>query len=344
LSAHDVPSNVAHMSSRLPFSVLLLAVLVTVAVIVVPALGGENESNPLATPSHRTAGGFQDTVARALPSVVLIERTGALGSGVVFDDGGHIVTNAHVVGNARTFTVTTSDGAKHEATLSGAFPQGDLAVIDVQGANLQPATFADSSQVKVGELALAIGNPLGLQSSVTQGIVSSTSRTVPEGNGVALPSLIQTSAPINPGNSGGALVDETGAVIGIPTLNAGSNGQPASGIGFAISSNTVKSIAQQLADKGEVSNSSRAWLGVDVRSVPQRGAFVAAVVRGGPAADAGIQPGDMIARVAGQPIPTVDDLSVALAELKPGDSVRVDLLAQTGARTVRVTLGQLPPT
>jgi S1-C subfamily serine protease len=137
------------MSRRLAASVLVLAVLMIVAVIVVPALGGEDGSNPLAEPTDRTAGGFQDTVARALPSVVLIERTGALGSGVVLDDGGHIVTNAHVVGNARTFTVTTSDGAKHKATLSGAFPQGDLAVIDVQGANLQPATFADSSQVKV---------------------------------------------------------------------------------------------------------------------------------------------------------------------------------------------------
>jgi putative serine protease PepD len=331
------------MSRRLGTSLLVLVVLLVGAVIVVPALGGEDGSNPLAEPTAGTAGGFQDTVARALPSVVLIERAGALGSGVVLDDGGHIVTNAHVVGNARTFRVTASDGAKHEATLSGSFPQGDLAVIEVQGAHLQPATFADSSQVKVGELALAIGNPLGLQSSVTQGIVSSNSRTVPEGNGIALPALIQTSAPINPGNSGGALVDETGAVIGIPTLNAGIHGQPAPGIGFAISSNTVKSIAHQLADKGEVSNSPRAWLGIDVRSVPRRGAFVAEVVRGGPAADAGIRPGDMIARLAGKPVPTVDDLAVALAELKPGDRVPVDLHAQTGARTVTVTLGQIPP-
>src|ERR671922_937101 len=103
------------MSRRFPASVLVLVVLVIAAVIVVPALGGDDGSNPLAAPTGRTAGGFQDTVARALPSVVLIERTGALGSGVVFDDGGHIVTNAHVVGNARTFTVTTSNGAKHTA-------------------------------------------------------------------------------------------------------------------------------------------------------------------------------------------------------------------------------------
>ena len=272
------------MSPRLPASSLILAVLVIAAVIVVSALGGEDGQNPLAAPTDRTPGGFQDTVAKALPSVVLIERSGALGSGIAFDGRGHVVTNAHVVGNARTFTVTTSDGAKHKATLSGTFPQGDLAVIAVQDASLVPATFADSSQVEVGELALAIGNPLGLRSSVTQGIVSSTSRTVPEGNGVALPSVIQTSAPINPGNSGGALVDEDGAVIGIPTLNAGIDGRPAPGIGFAISSNTVRSIARQLADNGTVSHSARAWLGVELRSVPQGGVIVASVVRGGPAA------------------------------------------------------------
>ena len=115
---------------------------------------------PIGGAHRRDRRGFQDTVARALPSVVLIERTGALGSGMVFDDGGHIVTNAHVVGNARTFTVTTSDGTKYKATLSGAFPQGDLAVIDVQGANLRRRRSPTGRKVEVGELALAIGNPL----------------------------------------------------------------------------------------------------------------------------------------------------------------------------------------
>jgi putative serine protease PepD len=331
------------MSRRFPASVLVLAALIIAAVIVVPALGGDDQSDPLAAPTTQRAGGFQDTVARALPSVVQVRRSDALGSGIVFDDDGHIVTNNHVVGDATTFTVTTSDGATHRATLSGTFPEGDLAVIQVSGANLTPATFADSSKVQVGELALAIGNPLGLQSSVTQGIVSSTSRTVPEGNGVALPAVIQTSAPINPGNSGGALVDETGAVIGIPTLNAGIGGQPAPGIGFAISSNTAKSIAKQLADNGRVSDSARAWLGVDLRSVPQGGAIVAAVVRGGPADKAGIRPGDLIAKVANHAVPTVDDVTVALAELKPGERIPVELQEPSGTRTVMVMLGQIPP-
>jgi S1-C subfamily serine protease len=251
--------------------------------------------------------------------------------------------NAHVVGDARRFRVTAADGARYGATLRGSFPEGDLAVIDVRGADLKPATFADSSRVEVGELALAIGNPLGLRSSVTQGIVSSTSRTVGEGNGVALPSVIQTSAPINPGNSGGALVDETGAVIGIPTLSAGTEGAPAPGIGFAISSNTVKSIAGQLAQHGRVLDSARAWLGVELRSLPQGGAIVAAVKRGGPAADAGIRPGDVVVKIAGHRVRSVDQVALALADEKPGDQVPVELVERGGNDTLQVTLGEIPP-
>jgi putative serine protease PepD len=230
----------------------LLAAFVIIAVIVIPALGGDDD-NPLAGPMART--GFEDTVAKALPSVVQIKTDRALGSGIVFDANGHIVTNAHVVKGASRFQVTASDGKTYPATLSGTYPRGDLAVVDVQGAQLQPATFADSSRVRVGAIALAIGNPLGLRSSVTAGIISSTSRDVSESSDVALTSLIQTSAEINPGNSGGALVDVSGAVIGVPTLAAldpEMRGTPAPGIGFAIASNTVRSVAGQLARGGQV--------------------------------------------------------------------------------------------
>jgi putative serine protease PepD len=321
----------------------VLAVMLIVAVIVVPALGGEDGDDPLQLATGQTAGGFQNTVAKAMPSVVQIESGSSLGSGIVLDEEGHVVTNAHVVAGARRFHVTAADGARYGATLRGSFPQGDLAVVDVEGADLKPATFADSSSVAVGELALAIGNPLGLRSSVTQGIVSSTSRTVGEGNGVVLPSVIQTSAPINPGNSGGALVDETGAVIGIPTLSAGTGDAPAPGIGFAISSNTVKSIAGQLAEHGRVLDSARAWLGVELRSLPQGGIIVAAVKRDGPAADAGIRPGDVILRIAGHRVQSVDEVALALAEEKPGDQVAVELVAPGGNDTVHVTLGEIPP-
>jgi putative serine protease PepD len=276
---------------------------------------------------------------------VQIQTSEGLGSGVVFDDAGHIVTNAHVVAGSQRFQVTAADGSQHVGTLRGTFPQGDLAVIEVQGAHLRPAKFADSSRVEVGEIALAIGNPLGLRGSVTQGIVSASSRTVSEGGGVALPSVIQTSAPINPGNSGGALVDESGAVIGIPTLAATDQqiGGAADGIGFAISSNTVKSIAGQLVDHGRVVDSARAWLGVELRSLPQGGVLVATVTPGGPAAGAGIRAGDVIAKVAGHAVTSVDDIAVALAEERPGSRVAIELQRAGSSRSVEVTLRELPP-
>jgi S1-C subfamily serine protease len=227
----------------------LLAAVVIVAVIVISSV--TNDDN-----SPAAGQGFENTVAKALPSVVQIKTDIGLGSGIVFDGSGHIVTNAHVVKGASQFQVTAADGSNHPATLRGVYPQGDLAVVQVQGVKLQPATFADSSSVRVGEIALAIGNPLGLRSSVTQGIISNTSRNVKESASVALTSLIQTSAEINPGNSGGALVDASGAVIGVPTLAAldpEMQGTPAPGIGFAIASNTVQSVAGQLVRSGTVS-------------------------------------------------------------------------------------------
>jgi putative serine protease PepD len=225
------------------------------------------------------------------------------------------------------------------------FLQGDLAVIEASGAKLRPARFADSSKLRTGEYALAIGNPLGLRSSVSQGIVSATSRTVSEGGGVALPSVIQTSAAINPGNSGGALVDASGGVIGVPTLAALDpelGGSAAPGIGFAISSNTVRSIAPQLIEHGRVLASGRAWLGVDLRTTRAGGALIAGVIPDGPAARAGITGGDLLVSVAGTATPTADDVAVALANQKPGARVSVELRGSQGARTVNVTLGQTP--
>jgi putative serine protease PepD len=302
-------------------------------------------SNPPAAAAPNTAAttGFEQVVARAVPSVVQVKSALGLGSGVVFDGSGHVVTNAHVVAGSRSFQVTVADGSTHAATLRGVFPQGDLAVIHVSGAKLKPATFGDSARVRTGENALAIGNPLGLRSSVTQGIVSSTSRTVSEGGGVALPSAIQTSAAINPGNSGGALVDATGAVIGIPTLAALDpefGNTPSPGIGFAISSNTVKTIARQLIANGRVTNSGRASLGVELRSLPGGGALVVNVAAGGPAAAAGLAAGEAIVGIGKAPTPTVDDVAVALAQDRPGQRVPVTVSTGGATRTLQVTLGQ----
>jgi putative serine protease PepD len=330
----------------------LLAVIAAAAAIVVAAIvaGSDDGSDrAAATPgiaSGNPSAASERAVQVALPSVVQIESSGKLGSGVVFDGDGDIVTNAHVVSGSRTFTVITSDGQRHQASLRGSFPASDLAVVRVDDANLTPAHFADSAKLEVGERVLAIGNPLGLRSSVTDGIVSATSRTVSEGTGVALPSVVQTSAAINPGNSGGALIDLTGAVVGIPTLAAIDpelGGSAAPGVGFAISSDTVTRIAGQLVKQGRVVDSGRAWLGVELRSLPQGGAMVAAVTRGGPAAKAGIEDGDVIAAVAGRPAGSVDGVALVLATLKPGDAVQVALRRPNGSSpTVVVKLGELP--
>jgi S1-C subfamily serine protease len=317
--------------------VVLCVVAIVLALVALTARDSQ-QSATAASPPAGPSDGFAQVVQAAAPSVVQIRSARGLGSGIVFDGAGHIVTNAHVVAGSTRFQVTAADGSTHAATLRGVFPEGDLAVIDVSGANLPPARFGDSSKVRTGEYALAIGNPLGLRSSVTQGIVSSTSRTVSEGGGVALPSVIQTSAAINPGNSGGALVDATGAVIGVPTLAAldpqlGDSAAP--GIGFAISSNTVRSIAPQLIARGRVLSSGRAWLGVELRTLPSGGALIASVLPGGPAADAGIS-------IAGLPTATTDDIAIALAQHKPGATVSVQVSGPHGDRTIPVQLGQVP--
>jgi putative serine protease PepD len=194
-------------------------------------------------------GQFVQVVQDVAPRVVQIQSRTGLGSGVVFDDGGDVVTNAHVVAGSRRFLVTLSGGDRRPATLVGADPGHDLAVVHVAGTPPAPAEFGDDTTLQVGDLVLAIGNPLGLRSSVTDGIVSALDRTVSEGGGVTLSPVIQTSAAINPGNSGGALVDLAGQVIGIPTLAAldpQMGGEQAPGIGFAIPSTTVRSVASRL--------------------------------------------------------------------------------------------------
>jgi putative serine protease PepD len=196
---------------------------------------------------------FVQVVDRVSPQVVQIQTVRGLGSGIVYDDRGDIVTNAHVADGSRRFLVTLAGGKRDTATLVGVDQSNDLAVIRLTDATPSPATFGDSDALRSGDLVFAIGNPLGLQSSVTQGIVSSLNREVGEGNGVTLSHVIQTSAEINPGNSGGALVDLSGRVVGVPTLAALDpefGDTPAPGIGFAIPSDTVKSVADRLIASG----------------------------------------------------------------------------------------------
>ena len=296
---------------------------------------------------------YERVVATVLPSVVQITTPEGLGSGVVFDAEGDIVTNAHVVGSAKDVRVRLPSGSKTlAAAVLGMFAPDDLAVIRVQGSagTLRPATFGRSSAVRVGEIVLAMGNPIGLTGTVTDGIVSATGRTVSEGQGssAVLISAIQTSAPINPGNSGGALVSLSGQVIGIPTLAASDPqmGGVAVGIGFSIPSDTVTSIARQLVTTGKVANSGRAALGITTETVADAsgqpaGVGVVAAKPGGPAAQAGIRAGDIILAVEGKTTDSVTALQSVLAALKPGDQVRVRLSRDGTQSTVTATLGAL---
>jgi putative serine protease PepD len=240
-------------------TVLASSALAVAAVLALAACGDE-ESAParavaLRTPASATALQTQlvRVVDRVSPAVVQVQCGSRLGSGVVFDTRGNVVTNAHVVDGARDCLVTLSSGDQHKATTVDSDRGKDIAVVRLSGATPEAAAFADSSNVRVGDLVLAMGNPLGLRSSVTYGIVSSLDRSVAESSNVELSQLIQTSAEINPGNSGGALVDLSGRVIGIPTLTATDpefGDAQAPGIGFAIPSNTVRSVANGLIGAG----------------------------------------------------------------------------------------------
>src|SRR6478609_5522383 len=315
-------------------------------IVAAVSLGGGSSPNSAPQTSHAqlqpaaAALAFQravtDVVHHLSPSVVQIQSPEGLGSGVVFDSNGDIVTNNHVVAGGGPYTVTAG-AHSYGASLVGRFPPDDLAVVRVSGAKLTPAAFADSSKLDVGDFAIAIGNPLGLRSSVTDGIVSAFRQGVSEGNGVALPLMIQT---------GGALADLQGRVIGIPTLAATDpqlGGTAAPGIGFAIPSNLVKDIATQIIRFGHVTNSHRAYLGVQIGNTNGAGVLVLGVTKGGPADKAGLVANDLITSVNGTKTPTLDDLTSALSEIKPRRTVAVDVVTQSGAhKTLHLTVGQYP--
>jgi S1-C subfamily serine protease len=315
-----------------------------------PETSAPGAGSPSGSPAADLQNALISVVKKVVPSVVEISTPTGLGSGVIYDARGYIVTNAHVVGTDRQFNVTFHDGRTREATLVGSFVPDDLAVIKTSGTEtLVPLQLADSSRVEVGQIAIAVGNPLGLASSVTEGIVGYNGRTVSEGNGVVLPSTIQTSAAINPGNSGGALVDLDGKLIGIPTLAASSPelGGAAPGIGFAIPSNTVRLIADQFINQGQVTNSGRAALGIGATSVTDQagrpiGVIVRSVTAGGPADASGIKVGDIITAIDAKPTTDLTALSTVLASLQPGASVKIDVLHADGTKaTTTVRLGSL---
>jgi len=301
-------------------------------------------------------------IAKVRPSVVQINVSGqhgnSLGSGVIIDARGYIVTNNHVIAGGQTIGVELFNGTTLPAQVVGAAPSEDLAVVKVNPSQvkLTATTIGDSSKLKVGQDVLAIGNPLGITQTVTNGIVSALDRNVSEGpNGALIPNAIQTDAPINPGNSGGALVDLQGNLVGIPTLAAidPEFKTPANGVGFAIPSNRVSFIVPQLISSGRVTHTGRAALGVEVATVDaviaaqnnlsvDHGALITATTAGGPAAKAGLRAGDIIVQVDNKQIVDIATLADALLSKNPGDTVQVRVYRGSQQLTVKVTLGELP--
>jgi putative serine protease PepD len=302
--------------------------------------------------------------AKAAPSVVTIYVANGSGSGsgsgVVLTEDGYVLTNNHVVtmdgDEAGTVQVRTADGTLYDATVVGTDPSSDLAVVKVDGVDgLTPATFADSDEVQVGDVAVAIGAPLGLSNTVTDGIISATDRAVATGsaeNDNTVIDAIQTDAAINPGNSGGALVNGAGEVIGINTAIATvASGMPGGqqsesgniGVGFAIPSNTADRIAREIIETG---SATRAFLGVSARTEAADGnsgvgdgAGIVSVEPNGAADEAGLQAGDVVIAVGDRPVTTSTELTAAVRSQSPGDTVTLTVRRGNDTRTVEVTLG-----
>ena len=288
----------------------------------------------------------------------------AQGSGFVFDEQGHIVTNQHVVDGAQSVTVTFSDGSTYDATVVGSDPSTDLAVIkvDAPASVLVPLRLGDSTKVQVGDGVVAIGSPFGLAQTVTTGIVSAVHREITAPNNYAIPDAIQTDAAINHGNSGGPLLDLQGRVIGVNSqIESDSGGND--GVGFAIPSQTVQTIVSQLLSSGKVEH---AYLGVAIESIPaaaantlgtKAGAAVTEVRSGSPAAAAGLKAstgtktvdgqayptgGDVITAVDGQAVTGADELRAAIDAKQPGQKVSLTVLRNGKTTSVELTLASRP--
>lgn len=284
-------------------------------------------------------------------SVVAVMAGEGGGSGVIYDADGLIATNAHVVADADEVEVAFADGVRAQATVRAADPVTDLAVLDVDRSDLPAATFSEELP-EIGALAVAVGNPLGLESSVTQGIISGLQRNLPAPApaGQALTDLIQTDAAISPGNSGGALVDDRGEVVGM-TVAFIPPQVGAVALGFAIPAATVVDVVDELIEDGTVSH---AFLGVVPAPVTSElaerfqldaedGVLVVDLAGDGPAARAGVEQGDIIVDVDGEQVRSPGDLFQVLHDHEPGDELALRVLRDGEEREITVTLTERPP-
>lgn len=359
-------------AGRLPaWAIVLLAILGAVILVGAGVLGGLALRNaaPVArgTLSGQAPGDSRsvcdaEKVAEdVLPSIVTIgvragDGSGGTGSGEIITADGYILTNNHVIAPAAEgaeIVVLYNDGSTHPAKLVGRSPRADIAVIKVQGSGLPVIRQGDSAALKVGQPVVALGAPLGLSSTVTTGVVSALGRTVPvqsdSDRNAVLADAIQTDASINPGNSGGALVDCDGRLVGVNSAIAtvpgesGAAGGGSVGIGFAVPQAVAMPIAQQIIETGKVVYPT---FGLSVSPVVpgangegEPGLYVQAVVPGGPAGQAGLEPGDIITRVDGAPVGSVDDLTAKQLTSKPGDEVKVTYVRDGKTDRTTVMLG-----
>jgi serine protease Do len=297
-------------------------------------------------------------VAKVGPSVVTVSSESATpfgtsvssGSGVIFSPDGYILTNNHVIENAKHFTVILSDGQQRSASVVGADPFSDLAVLKAEGKMPAAAELGSSDTLQAGETVIAIGSPLGdFKNTVTVGVISATGRSLDTGNGYLMEDLLQTDAAINQGNSGGPLVNLAGQVVGINTLilRGGSGGQAVvEGLGFAIPTTTIRAVAEKIIEKGYI---ARPYLGIrwqwidpnlaSMYNLPVKwGVYVSQVVRGSPAANGGVQPGDIITRIGDVPLDGEHPYANALYRYAPGDSVTLTVQRSRQEVTLNVTL------
>ena len=333
-------------------------------------------AGPLPAAVH--PGSFHEAVRRATPSVVNIstskeirsprhpllndpifrqffgerfsdeaQRVSNLGSGVIVNPSGYVLTNHHVVEAADEIEVTLADGKKLLAKVVGNDPETDLAILRVQAEGLPAITFGSSEALRVGDVVLAIGNPFGVGQTVTSGIVSALGRT---GLGInTFENFIQTDAAINPGNSGGALVDAGGNLVGINTAIF-TRGNGSSGVGFATPVSTAKMVLEQIVKSGSV---TRGWIGVEVREITPayaesqklseaRGALIAMVLPGGPADRAGIKLGDVLLEIEGKPVADPTAMLNLVAALEPGQPAKMRLKRREKDLEATVTVGRRP--
>ena len=338
---------------RLPSVPALVAIVLAVAALAfgtgyllvgddtpdpLPAVSGE----PLKPRKGQTRAGA--VYAQASPAVVSVRAGQGSGTGFLTNAEGQLVTNAHVVGDSKRVTVKFGDGASMDADVLGTDPSTDLAVLSIDSAEIpkgvKPLQFADSRGVQVGDLAIAIGNPFGLDRTATEGIVSGLGRSIEAPNGFSIDQVIQTDAPINPGNSGGPLLDDAARVIGVNSQIATAGSQGNVGVGFAVPSNTVRQVVPRLA-RGETID--RGYMGVTTTdAVDGGGAEIDSTVPDGPADRAGLRAGDVIKKVDGEDVSESSDVSAIIATRAPGDEVEVEVDRGGTTEKIEVRLGERP--